>query len=149
MVERGEDADSLSQDAAIAAAQSDTPRDLPVEVAAPEDGYGEEELQMMMGVSLTLGFIFMLLVDQCGGGGHTHSPVTDAESTGGRHTKRKLTATIGLVVHAAGWSSLNTAAMHGLYSALLQYHSMDALIKRHFTQYCYLLVRAMGKETFF
>ena len=39
----------------------------------PEDGYGEEELQTLMGASLLLGFIFMLFVDQVGGGSHSHS----------------------------------------------------------------------------
>ena len=34
-------------------------------------GYSEEQLHTIMGAALTLGFIFMLLVDQLGGG-HTH-----------------------------------------------------------------------------
>ncbi|XP_069118605.1 zinc transporter ZIP9-like isoform X2 [Argopecten irradians] len=55
------------------------------------------------GVTLVAGFIFMLLVDQIGGG-HTHV-ATDAESNGSGSTiqqnRHKITATLGLVVHAA------------------------------------------------
>lgn len=37
-------------------------------------GYNTDQLQFMMGLSLVVGFVFMLLVDQCGGkGGHSHS----------------------------------------------------------------------------
>lgn len=35
--------------------------------------HGEERLQTLMGLSLLLGFICMLFVDQCGGG-HSHAP---------------------------------------------------------------------------
>lgn len=38
-----------------------------------EEEDGEERLQMLMGLSLLLGFIFMLFVDQVGGG-HSHAP---------------------------------------------------------------------------
>ena len=38
-----------------------------------EEGHGEEWLQTLMGLSLLLGFIFMLFVDQIGGG-HSHAP---------------------------------------------------------------------------
>ena len=38
------------------------------------DGHSEEQLQTLMGLSLLLGFIFMLFVDQVGGWSHTHSP---------------------------------------------------------------------------
>ncbi len=94
-----DDSNLLARDTA-ALVESDV---TPVEVGELEGGFGEEQLHLMMGASLTLGFVFMLLVDQCGGG-HAHSPTTDTEGMGGggRHTKRKLTATIGLVVHAAG-----------------------------------------------
>jgi hypothetical protein len=37
--------------------------------------YSTDQLQFMMGVSLVVGFVFMLLVDQCGGG-HSHSHVS-------------------------------------------------------------------------
>ncbi|XP_060079536.1 zinc transporter ZIP9-A-like [Ylistrum balloti] len=57
----------------------------------------------IIGVTLVAGFIFMLLVDQIGGG-HAHGS-TDAESNGAGSTiqqnRHKITATLGLVVHAA------------------------------------------------
>eukprot|EP00731_Ephydatia_muelleri_P027735 Em0019g608a len=65
--------------------------------AAPGEGYGEDGLNTIMGLALTCGFLFMLLIDQCGEP-HTHTP--DAEC-GGKHQRKKLTATIGLVVHSA------------------------------------------------
>ena len=37
--------------------------------------HGEKRLQTLMGMSLLLGFIFMLFVDQCGGG-HSHAPTS-------------------------------------------------------------------------
>ena len=45
-------------------------------VFASEDSppYTVEQLQFLMGLALTLGFVFMLLIDQCGGGhSHNHS----------------------------------------------------------------------------
>ena len=71
------------------------------------DAYSIEQLQFMMGLSLVLGFIFMLVIDQCGGGGHAHThSSSDAEgnggAAGGRGRRNRMTATIGLVVHAAG-----------------------------------------------
>ncbi|OWF47010.1 zinc transporter ZIP9-B-like [Mizuhopecten yessoensis] len=57
----------------------------------------------IIGVTLVAGFIFMLLVDQIGGG-HMHAS-TDAEANGAGSTiqqnRHKITATLGLVVHAA------------------------------------------------
>lgn len=65
-----------------------------------EGAYTTDQLQFMMGLSLTAGFVFMLLIDQCGGGhSHTHMPDSDVN---GRHRRKNMTATIGLVVHAAG-----------------------------------------------
>ena len=46
------------------------------------------DLHSLIGVSLILGFVFMLLVDQC-----------SSQRTGGK--ERGFTATLGLVVHAA------------------------------------------------
>lgn len=45
--------------------------------AEDEEGedYTTDQLQFMMGVSLVVGFVFMLLVDQCGGG-HSHAHVS-------------------------------------------------------------------------
>ncbi|KAL3874981.1 hypothetical protein ACJMK2_037927 [Sinanodonta woodiana] len=54
----------------------------------------------IIGITLVSGFIFMLLVDQIGGG-HMHAP-SDAEA--GAQTvqnRNRITATLGLVVHAA------------------------------------------------
>lgn len=42
-------------------------------VTASTEGLGEERLQTLMGLSLLLGFVFMLFVDQVGGG-HSHAP---------------------------------------------------------------------------
>ncbi len=38
-----------------------------------EGTYSTDQLQFMMGLSLIVGFVFMLLIDQCSGGGHAHS----------------------------------------------------------------------------
>jgi len=57
-------------------------------------GLPEVELHSMIGISLSLGFIFMLLVDQLFGGGHSHGG-----SDGGN--RKSATATLGLLVHAA------------------------------------------------
>lgn len=46
------------------------------------------DLHSLIGVSLVLGFVFMLLVDQC-----------STKKGGGK--EKSLTATLGLVVHAA------------------------------------------------
>lgn len=74
-------------------------QELPLSSVSMEtsEGLSEEQLQMIMGASLTIGFIFMLLVDQLGG--HAHS--SDVENGGVTQKRNRLTATIGLVVHAA------------------------------------------------
>ncbi|KPP79551.1 zinc transporter ZIP9-like [Scleropages formosus] len=56
-----------------------------------------EQLHAYIGVSLVLGFVFMLLVDQIGSS-HVHN-ADDLES--GRPANSKITTTLGLVVHAA------------------------------------------------
>ncbi|XP_044007723.1 zinc transporter ZIP9 isoform X2 [Aphidius gifuensis] len=53
--------------------------------APPSD---HNDIHRLIGISLVLGFVFMLLVDQC-----------SSKRTGGR--EKSTTATIGLVVHAA------------------------------------------------
>ncbi|XP_063039484.1 zinc transporter ZIP9 [Engraulis encrasicolus] len=58
---------------------------------------GHEQLHAYIGVSLVLGFVFMLLVDQIGSS-HMHSS-DDPESA--RVMTSKITTTLGLVVHAA------------------------------------------------
>ncbi|KAH9519508.1 hypothetical protein Btru_002895, partial [Bulinus truncatus] len=55
----------------------------------------------IIGITLVAGFIFMLLVDQIGGNMHSHSTPSDLESTGHGLNRNKITATLGLVVHAA------------------------------------------------
>ncbi|XP_035530240.1 zinc transporter ZIP9 [Morone saxatilis] len=59
--------------------------------------HSHEQLHACIGVSLVLGFVFMLLVDQIGSS-HVHS-TEDPESA--RVTSSKITTTLGLVVHAA------------------------------------------------
>ncbi|XP_073683421.1 zinc transporter ZIP9 [Garra rufa] len=59
--------------------------------------HGHEQLHAYIGVSLVLGFVFMLLVDQIGSS-HMHSS-DDPEAA--RNASSKVTTTLGLVVHAA------------------------------------------------
>ncbi|XP_013887898.1 zinc transporter ZIP9 [Austrofundulus limnaeus] len=59
--------------------------------------HSHEELHACIGVSLVLGFVFMLLVDQIGSS-HVHN-TEDPESA--RVSSSKITTTLGLVVHAA------------------------------------------------
>uniref|UniRef100_H2YYJ6 Zinc transporter ZIP9 n=1 Tax=Ciona savignyi TaxID=51511 RepID=H2YYJ6_CIOSA len=55
-----------------------------------------------IGVSLLLGFVFMLLVDQFGGSAHSHpTEIRLGESQQPDQRSKGHTATIGLVVHAA------------------------------------------------
>lgn len=65
--------------------------------AGTEHEHGHEQLHACIGVSLVLGFVFMLLVDQIGSS-HVHS-TEDPESA--RVSSSKITTTLGLVVHAA------------------------------------------------
>lgn len=53
------------------------------------------ELHSMIGISLTLGFVFMLLVDHLCGGHHSHGQ-SDLPQR-----QKSVTATLGLLVHAA------------------------------------------------
>ncbi|KAG8511780.1 Zinc transporter ZIP9 [Galemys pyrenaicus] len=62
-----------------------------------EHSHDHTQLHAYIGVSLVLGFVFMLLVDQIGSS-HVHS--TDDPETA-RPTNSKITTTLGLVVHAA------------------------------------------------
>ncbi|XP_006011786.1 zinc transporter ZIP9 [Latimeria chalumnae] len=62
-----------------------------------EHEHEHTKLHAYIGVSLVLGFVFMLLVDQIGSS-HVHS-AEDTEA--GRTTNSKITTTLGLVVHAA------------------------------------------------
>ncbi|MBN3313651.1 S39A9 protein, partial [Atractosteus spatula] len=62
-----------------------------------EQLHSHEQLHAYIGVSLVLGFVFMLLVDQIGS---THVHATE-DPEAGRVTNSKITTTLGLVVHAA------------------------------------------------
>lgn len=62
-----------------------------------EHSHDHTQLHAYIGVSLVLGFVFMLLVDQIGSS-HVHS--TDDPETA-RPSSSKITTTLGLVVHAA------------------------------------------------
>ncbi|XP_064621779.1 zinc transporter ZIP9-A-like [Lineus longissimus] len=62
--------------------------------------HNDADLHSVIGVALVLGFVFMLLVDQIGGGSHSHH-VSDSETGTTIQSRSKMTATIGLVVHAA------------------------------------------------
>lgn len=65
--------------------------------ASGKHEHSHEQLHACIGVSLVLGFVFMLLVDQIGSS-HVHS-TEDPESA--RVNSSKITTTLGLVVHAA------------------------------------------------
>lgn len=58
------------------------------------------EPDVFIGLSLCCGFVFMLLIDHISGG-HSHSPPGTDPETNGRQRHSKITATVGLVVHAA------------------------------------------------
>uniref|UniRef100_A0A8D2JHZ8 Zinc transporter ZIP9 n=1 Tax=Sciurus vulgaris TaxID=55149 RepID=A0A8D2JHZ8_SCIVU len=62
-----------------------------------EHSHNHTQLHAYIGVSLVLGFVFMLLVDQIGSS-HVHA--SDDPETG-RPSSSKITTTLGLVVHAA------------------------------------------------
>ncbi|XP_072485595.1 zinc transporter ZIP9 isoform X2 [Notamacropus eugenii] len=62
-----------------------------------EHSHDHTRLHAYIGVSLVLGFVFMLLVDQIGSS-HMHS-TEDPEAA--RSNNSKITTTLGLVVHAA------------------------------------------------
>ncbi|XP_008935734.1 PREDICTED: zinc transporter ZIP9 isoform X3 [Merops nubicus] len=65
--------------------------------AVHEYGHDHSRLHAYIGVSLVLGFVFMLLVDQIGSS-HVHA-TDDPEAA--RSGNSKITTTLGLVVHAA------------------------------------------------
>ncbi|XP_075804565.1 zinc transporter ZIP9 isoform X2 [Microtus pennsylvanicus] len=75
---------------------SDKAAEIPV-VHEHEHSHDHTQLHAYIGVSLVLGFVFMLLVDQIGSS-HVHS--TDDPETA-RPSSSKITTTLGLVVHAA------------------------------------------------
>lgn len=58
------------------------------------------EPDVFIGLSLCCGFVFMLLIDHISGG-HSHTPPASDPEGNGRQRQSKITATVGLVVHAA------------------------------------------------
>lgn len=64
-------------------------------VVAPHEQTSSSDIHSLMGISLVLGFVFMLLVDQC-----SVSRSRDNEGSS-KSAERNITATVGLVVHAA------------------------------------------------
>ncbi|CAN9501950.1 unnamed protein product [Ophioblennius macclurei] len=94
---------SVGQAAAVAVEASQAKADVDAALSAGGGGghheHGHEQLHAYIGVSLVLGFVFMLLVDQIGSS-HMHSAEgLDPESA--RVSSSKITTTLGLVVHAA------------------------------------------------
>ncbi|XP_042329412.1 zinc transporter ZIP9 isoform X2 [Sceloporus undulatus] len=67
------------------------------DVHVHDHSHDHSRLHAYIGVSLVLGFVFMLLVDQIGSS-HVH-PADDPEAA--RSGNSKITTTLGLVVHAA------------------------------------------------
>ncbi|XP_041468627.1 zinc transporter ZIP9-like [Lytechinus variegatus] len=73
-----------------------------------------EDLHSLIGIALVFGFVFMLLVDQIGGGhGHSHSQLPGELETTSRTGRKSITATLGLVVHAAADGIAMGAAASG------------------------------------
>uniref|UniRef100_A0A2C9JUE1 Zinc transporter ZIP9 n=1 Tax=Biomphalaria glabrata TaxID=6526 RepID=A0A2C9JUE1_BIOGL len=85
--------------------EKDIHKEKPVhEDAAPAPEHSHEnklEAHSVIGITLVSGFIFMLLVDQIGGNMHAHSSPSEVEAAGHGVNRNKITATLGLVVHAA------------------------------------------------
>ncbi|CAL1542417.1 unnamed protein product [Lymnaea stagnalis] len=63
--------------------------------------HSKPDVHSIIGVTLVIGFIFMLLVDQIGGSMHSHAISSDPETASHGQSRNKITATLGLVVHAA------------------------------------------------
>lgn len=62
--------------------------------------FGSIEPHSVIGVALVLGFLFMLLIDQIGSSAHARMQSSDPEGMV-KQDRHKITATLGLVVHAA------------------------------------------------
>jgi len=78
------------------------------------------DVHSLIGISLVLGFVFMLLVDQC-----SVSRSRDNEGSS-KSAERNITATVGLVVHAA-----EAPAAFGLVTFLLHEGLDRNRIRRH------------------
>lgn len=84
-----------------------------------DHSHGElADIHLWIGMSLVLGFVFMLLIDQIGSGGHSHnSSGQDSEPVSNSSHRHRITATVGLVVHAAAdgialGAAASTSQMH-------------------------------------
>ncbi|OBS65121.1 hypothetical protein A6R68_06346, partial [Neotoma lepida] len=105
---------------------SDKAAEIPV-VHEHEHSHDHTQLHAYIGVSLVLGFVFMLLVDQIGSS-HVHS--TDDPETA-RPSSSKITTTLGLVVHAAAIMLHKAPAAFGLVSFLMHAGLERNRIRKH------------------
>lgn len=87
---------SHGQSGVVEVSEAKADADTAIGVGIKHD-HSHEQLHAYIGVSLVLGFVFMLLVDQIGSS-HMHNS-DDPEA--GRVASSKITTTLGLVVHAA------------------------------------------------
>lgn len=77
--------------------------DRPRELGADPDHKHSDTTHSAIGITLVLGFVFMLIVDNCGSRiiHHHGNSMLDSSSTTVSKSKATWTATLGLVVHAA------------------------------------------------
>lgn len=76
----------------------------PEQHAEHESLHGHEgavNVHSLIGVALVAGFITMLLIDQLCGGSHVHSAPDVEHTQSPSQNRNKITATLGLVIHAA------------------------------------------------
>lgn len=85
-----------------------------------------DDLHSLIGISLVLGFVFMLLIDQC-----------SARRSGGR--QKSVTATLGLVVHAAvdgvalgAAATTSQADVELIVFLAIMLHKVNLLVIRYF-----------------
>lgn len=67
-----------------------------------EHHHSTMDVHSLIGITLVSGFIFMLIVDQIGGAhAHAHAPTDTEAGQTLQQNRNRITATLGLVVHAA------------------------------------------------
>lgn len=67
-----------------------------------EHHHSTMDVHSLIGITLVSGFIFMLIVDQIGGAhAHAHAPPDTEAGQTLQQNRNRITATLGLVVHAA------------------------------------------------
>lgn len=67
-----------------------------------EHHHSAMDVHSLIGITLVSGFIFMLIVDQIGGAhAHAHAPTDTEAGQTLQQNRNRITATLGLVVHAA------------------------------------------------